>query len=113
VHPVALVVDQVNVELPPFATLVGLAPKETLGGAAETVTVVDCVAEPPAPVHVSVNFVVPVRAGVAVDPLIAWLPPQPPDAVQEVALEDDQLNVDAAPLLTVLGLADRATAGAD
>jgi hypothetical protein len=112
VHAVALVEDQVNVELPPLATLVGLALRETLGGVADTVTVADCVAEPPAPVHVRVNFVVPVSADVAVDPRVAWLPPQPPDAIQEAALVDDQLNIDATPLLTVLGLADRVTAGA-
>jgi hypothetical protein len=107
-----LVEDQVNVELPPLATLVGLALKETLGRAAETVTAADCVAEPPTPVHVSENFVVAVRADVAVAPLVAWLPPQPPDAIQEVVLVDDQVNVEALPLLTVLGLADRVTAGA-
>jgi hypothetical protein len=109
---VALVADQVRVELPPLATLVGLALSDTLGAAAETVTVADWDAEPPAPVHVRVNFVVAVRVDVAVDPLVAWLPPQPPDAVQEVALVDDQVNVDAVPLLTVLGLAERVTAGA-
>jgi hypothetical protein len=112
VHAVALLEDQVRVALPPLAMLVGLALSDTLGGAAETVTVADCVAEPPAPVHVSVNFVAAVRADVDIEPLIARLPPQPPDAIQDVALVDDQVNVDAAPLLTVLGLAERLTAGA-
>jgi hypothetical protein len=46
VQAVALVDDHVRVELPPLATLVGLALSETLGGetlggAAETVTVTD------------------------------------------------------------------------
>lgn len=45
-------------------------------------------------------------------PLAAIAPLQPPEAVQEVALVDDQVNVDVAPLLTVLGLAERVTAGA-
>ena len=67
---------------------------------------------PPVPVHVSVNFVVAVRAEVVVEPMVASLPLQPPDAVQEVALVDDQVNVDAAPLWTVVGLADKVTAGA-
>ena len=40
VQEVALVVDQLKVELPPEATLAGLALKETVGGAA-TVTVAD------------------------------------------------------------------------
>jgi hypothetical protein len=112
VHEVALVDDQVNVEVPPLAMLFGLAISDTLGGAAETVTVADCVAEPPTPVHVSVNLVVAVRADVDIEPLVPWLPPQPPDAAQEVALVDDQVNVDATPLLTVLGLAEMMTAGA-
>jgi hypothetical protein len=112
VHSVALVEDQVNVELPPLDTLVGLALIETLGDAAETVTVMDCDADPPAPVQVSVNFVVAVRADVAFEPLIGWDPLHPPDALQEVVLVDDHVNNDVAPLLTVLGLAEIVTAGA-
>jgi len=54
VQEVALVEDQVKVELPPLATLVGLALSETLGGLADTVTVADWDAEPPLPVQVSV-----------------------------------------------------------
>jgi hypothetical protein len=107
-----LVETQVNVELPPLATLVGLALKETLGEGAETVTVADCAAEPPVPVQVRVNFVVADRAGVALEPLSASLPLQPPEAEQDVALVEDHVNVEVAPLLTVLGFADRVTAGA-
>jgi hypothetical protein len=51
---VALLEDQVNVELAPLATLAGLALRDTLGAAAVSVTVADCDAEPPAPVQVSV-----------------------------------------------------------
>ena len=112
VQAVALVETQVNVELPPLATLVGLALKETLGAAAETVTVADCAAEPPAPVQVRVNRVVADRAGVVLEPLRASPPLQPPEAVQDVAWVEDQVNVDVAPLLIVLGFADRVTAGA-
>jgi hypothetical protein len=54
VQLVALVEDQVSVELPPLETPVGLALSETLGGEAETVTLADCDAEPPAPLQVSV-----------------------------------------------------------
>jgi hypothetical protein len=46
-------------------------------------------------------------------PLVAIVPLQPPDAVQEVALVDDHVKVDVAPLLTVLGLAESVTTGAD
>jgi hypothetical protein len=67
---------------------------------------------PPAPVQESVYFVVAVRAEVVIDPLTGRDPLQPPDAVQEVALVADQVSVEVAPLLTVLGLAARVTAGA-
>ncbi len=113
VQAVALVEDQVSVAALPLATLDGLALNDTVGaGAAETVTVADCDAEPPAPVHVRVNFVVAVRAAVDFVPVVASEPLQPPDAVQPVALVDDQVSADVAPLLTVAGLAVRVTAGA-
>ncbi len=108
----ALVEFQVRVELAPLVRLVGLALSETVGVGGVTVTVADCEAEPPVPVQVSVNFVVAVRVAVAFEPLVVSAPLQPPDALHEVALVDDQLNVDAVPLLTVLGLAVSVTAGA-
>jgi hypothetical protein len=65
VQAVALLEDQVNVDVPPLATLVGLALIETVGAAgAETLTVADCDAEPPAPVHVRVYLVVAASAAV-------------------------------------------------
>jgi hypothetical protein len=53
VQEVALVADQVNVELPPLATVLGLAAKVTVGAGEVTDTVADCVALPPVPVQVS------------------------------------------------------------
>ena len=104
---------QVRVDALPLATLVGLALNDTVGaGGAETVTVADCEAEPPAPVQVSTNFVVAVRAGVVLEPAVACEPLQPPEAAQAVALVDDQVNADVAPLLTVTGFAARVTVGA-
>ncbi len=41
-----------------------------------------------------------------------WVPDQAPEAVQDVALLDDQVSVDALPLLIVLGLALKITVGA-
>ena len=111
VQAVALVEVQLKVELAPCAILVGFALSDTLGTGAETVTVADCEAEPPAPVQVSVYLVVAVSAGVADEPLIAFDPLHPPEAVQVVALVEDQLNVEVAPLLMVLGLAASVTAG--
>ena len=46
------------------------------------------------------------------EPLIDLLPDQPPEAVQEVALVDDQLNVEALPPAIVLGLAFKLTVAA-
>jgi hypothetical protein len=40
------------------------------------------------------------------------LPLQPPEALQEVAFVDDQLNIEALPLAIVLGLAAKLTVGA-
>ena len=53
VQEVALVADQVNVELPPLATVLGLAAKVTVGAGEVTEIVADCVALPPLPVQVS------------------------------------------------------------
>ncbi len=57
----------------------------TTGGDAETVTVTDCVAEPPVPVHVNAYSVLLPRAPVDQVPLAATPPLQPPEAVQAVA----------------------------
>jgi len=46
-----------------------------------------------------------VSAAVGCEPLAANVPLQPPEAVQEVALLDDQVNVVLPPDGTVLGLA--------
>ena len=105
VHEVALVDVQLNVEAPPLAMVLGLAVKLTVGAAAVTETVADCVALPPAPVQVSTNVLLAVSAPLDCDPLIDLLPDHPPEAVQDVALVDDHVSFDAAPLATVLGLA--------
>jgi hypothetical protein len=54
VHEVALVADQVSVELLPLAIVLGLAAKLMVGAGWVTDTVADCAALPPAPVQVSV-----------------------------------------------------------
>jgi hypothetical protein len=46
------------------------------------------------------------------EPLMASVPDQAPEAVHEVALVADQLNIELAPLTTVLGLAVTVTVGA-
>jgi len=54
VQEVALLADQVNVELLPLATVLGLAAKVTVGAGEVTDTVADCAALPPAPVQFKV-----------------------------------------------------------
>ncbi len=54
---------------------------------------------------------VAVSAPLDSEPLIPTLPDQPPEAVQAVALVEDQLNVDALPLVIVLGLAVKLSVG--
>jgi hypothetical protein len=105
VQAVALLLDQVSVEAPPAFTLLGVALSVTVGALPETVTVADCVADPPAPVQVSSYSVVFVRVPVDIVPLVATLPCQPPEAVHVVAWEDVQVRVELPPLLTVVGAA--------
>jgi hypothetical protein len=106
---VALLLDQVSEEEAPEFTVLGLALRVTIGATLETVTVADCIADPPAPVQVSSNSVVFVRAPVDQVPLLATLPCQPPEAVQAVASADVQVSVELPPLLTVVGAAVNVT----
>jgi hypothetical protein len=112
VHAVALVEDQLKVEAAPLLTVLGVADKLTVGAGLLTETVADCEALPPLPVQVSAYVALAVSAPVDCDPLMALLPDQAPEAVQEVAFVDDQVKVAAAPLWTVLGAAEKLTVGA-
>lgn len=108
----ALVEVQLNVEPLPLVTVLGLALKVTVGAADVTVAVADWLPLPPGPVQVRVYVTLAVSAPVDCEPLTALLPDQPPDAVQAVALVDDQFKVAAAPLFTVVGFSVRLTPGA-
>ena len=66
---------------------------------------------PPDPVQARVKVLEAVRAPVDWLPEIALAPDQPPEAVQEVALVEDQVSVDAAPLATEVGFAVSDTVG--
>ena len=112
VHAVALVDDQVNDVALPRVIELGFALKLTVGDGDLTETVADCAALPPAPVQVRVYVALAVSAPVERDPLVAWLPFQPPEAAQEVAFVVDQFKVEAPPLAMELGLAVRLTVGA-
>jgi hypothetical protein len=113
VQDVALVDDQVIVELPPLGTELGLTLRLTVGVDDVTETMADCEALPPEPVQVKVYVELLDRAPVDCEPVIGLVPVQSPDAVQEVAFVADQLKVEPDPVFTVLGLALKVTFGAD
>ena len=76
-----------------------------MGVGCVTDTVVDWVALPPVPVQVRVYVAFVVSDPVDCDPLKVLEPDQAPEAIQAVALVDNQDRVAPAPLATVLGLA--------
>jgi hypothetical protein len=76
-----------------------------------TVTVVDAVFVPPLPVQLSWYVVVAVRAPVLCLPLVAFVPLQPPEAVQLVELVELQVNCDELPDAMLVGAADSVTEG--
>ncbi|HEX3847011.1 MAG TPA: hypothetical protein VHV81_06485 [Steroidobacteraceae bacterium] len=108
----ALLADQVRVELLPLATVLGLTLKTTTGGNAETLTVVDCVTKPPGPRQVR-SYSVELPSG-PVDhvPPVETLPLQPPPAVHCVALVDLQTSDAAEPAVIVDGVAVSVNVGA-
>jgi hypothetical protein len=112
---VALAEDQVSVEDPPLAIDVGLAANDTVGtgaGGAPTVTVVEVLAVPPSPVHASPNVAVLVSGTLDWLPEVVLVPVHAPEATQEVALAEDQVRVEDAPLVTDVGFAVSDTVGA-
>jgi hypothetical protein len=64
-------------------------------------------------VQVNLKLVAAVSAPVLCVPLVNFVPLQPSDAVQLVALVELQVNIDALPLATLVGLAVSVTVGAD
>jgi hypothetical protein len=112
VHAVALVDDHESVAPAPLTTVLGLALKLTVAvGWRLTVTVVDWIALPPAPVQVKVYVAFADKTPVDWDPVGPLVPDHAPDAVQAVALVDDQVTDDALPLAILLGEALNRTVG--
>ncbi len=105
VQEVALVDDQLSVELVPLVIALGPTLRLTVGAGDVTVTVADCAAPPPGPVQVNVYAALAVSTPVDCEPLSASLPDQAPEAEQDVAFVADQVSVELVPLVMVLGLA--------
>jgi hypothetical protein len=106
----ALVLLHVRVEVAPWLIVVGFAEKVTVGSGS-MVTLAVALADPPAPVQVSVKSVAPVSAAVISLPAVGLLPDQPPDAAQEVAFVVLQLRVEVLPEATETGFAANVTVG--
>lgn len=109
---VALVDVQLRVDEPPELMLVGLAVRDTVTGFG-VVTFTDTVpvAAPPLPVHVRLYVALADSAPVDCEPDVDLVPDQSPEAVQVVALVEDQLKLDEPPELTFVGLALSETVG--
>lgn len=105
--------DQVSVDVAPLASAEGLARRVTVGGGGTTVTVTDCDALPPGPLHASKKVAFARRSPVDSEPLLAVSPVQPPDAVQVAAFVADQFSIELEPLAIVLGLAVKRTVGGE
>lgn len=76
------------------------------------VTVAELAAVPPEPVQLRVKVELAVKLPVLWEPEVALLPLQLPEAVQEVALAELQVKVEALPEVNEVGLAVMVTVGA-
>jgi len=111
VHAVAFAEVQVNVDIPPLATVVGEADKVTVGAGETTTTSADCEACPPGPVQVKTYVVFAINGSVVMVPLVGWLPLQPPEAVQLCASLALHCKVVDVPLATLVFIAASVTDG--
>jgi hypothetical protein len=112
VHDVALVELHVSVEAPPLATDVGMAVSVTIGAGATVTLAVTTLLVPPVPLQLSEYEAVALRAPVLCVLLVALVPLQLPDAVQEVAFVELHVSVEEPPLAIEVGFAVNVTVGA-
>jgi hypothetical protein len=105
-----------SIEEPPAATAIGEALRLAVGVTGRGLTVTDTVASglaPPGPVQVNAKVEFVVSAPVLRVPLGAKVPLHPPEAVQEVALAEDQVSVAEPPAsIAVLDASREATGSA-
>lgn len=102
-----------SVEVPPGATLLGLALKVTVGAGMTLTAVVAAALLPPAPSQVSENVVASSIDAFSWLPVAGRVPDQPPDAAHDVALVEVQANVVLPPLATTSGAAVSDAVGRD
>jgi len=74
-----------------------------------TVTVADWLVVPPMPVQLRMKFVLAVSVPVDCEPLVVFVPLQPPEAVQLDAFVALHVSVDIPPLVIDVGLAPSET----
>jgi hypothetical protein len=110
VQEAALVELHVNVDAPPLATATGDASRVTVG-TIFTVTL-DVELAPPGPAQLNEYVLGVLKAPVLCVPLAGFAPLQAPEAVQEVALAELHVNMDAPPLATDAAEAVKVTVGA-
>jgi hypothetical protein len=87
----------VSIDALPAVTETGFAVSAAVGGSLTTIATDAVRLVPPVPVHVSENVVSLPSAPVLRLPAAANVPLQPPEAAQEVALAEDQVNVAEPP----------------
>jgi hypothetical protein len=105
VQDVALVEFHVSMEAPPLATDVGFAVSVAVAAGMTVTVVVATLLAPFAPLQLKEYTVDVARAPVLWLPLVAWVPVQPPVAVQDVALVELHVSMEAPPLATAVGFA--------
>jgi hypothetical protein len=109
VHDVALLEAQVRIDVPPGAMTEGLTVNATVGMILTVAVAGELL--PPGPVQSSEYEVAVATAPVLWLPLEPRTPLQPPEAVQEVALVELHVSVEAFPEATAVGAADRVAVG--
>jgi hypothetical protein len=105
----AFVELQVNMEVPPAATAFGLAVSVAVGTTLTVILAAPLV--PPGPVQISEKVVLVATAPVLCVPLAGKVPVQPPEAAQDVAFVELQVNAEALPAAMAIGLAASVAVG--
>jgi hypothetical protein len=101
----------VSSDAPPAVTEIGFAISVAVGGSSTTIATDAVRLVPAVPVHVSEKVVSSPSGPMLRLPAAAKVPLQPPDALQEVALDEDQVSVAEPPASIVVLDASRLAVG--